>query len=50
MSKPKISTYSKFLIVKLAKAGISSTVLASVFGVPTQAVAAYQAWDTMRQK
>jgi hypothetical protein len=50
MSKPKVSNYNKYLIVKLAKAGISSTVLASVFGVPVQSIAAYRAWDTIRAK
>jgi hypothetical protein len=50
MSKPKVSNYNKYLIVKLAKEGVNSAIIARVFGVPTQAVAAYQAWDTMRQK
>lgn len=49
MEKPSVvSEREKSIIVALAKVGVSTPVLASAFGVPKQAIAAFKAWDTMR--
>jgi hypothetical protein len=49
MAKPSVvSEREKSIIVALAKAGVETPVIAKAWGIPTQAVAAYKAWDTMR--
>jgi FixJ family two-component response regulator len=48
--KNKVSEREKEIMVNLAKAGVTSKTIALAFGVPTQEVAAYKAWDTMRNE
>ena len=50
MAKKKIEVTEKDknIILSLAKAGVTTPVIAQAWGIPPQAVAAYKAWETMR--
>jgi len=43
-----VSEHEKRVMLKLASKGVPTKVIASSFGVPTQAVAAFKAWRTIR--
>lgn len=48
MSTTPLTPREKAAVLALAKAGVSTPVLAKAFRVPTQAIAAYKAWETTR--
>jgi hypothetical protein len=50
MSKTIVTNHDKELIMKLAEEKVSSTIIAKVFNIPRQAVAAWKAWKTMKAK
>lgn len=44
------TTREKKIIVQLHRLGLDSSMLAKVFGMRRQQVAAYVAWDTLRKR
>ena len=48
MDKQQVCEHDKQVMLRLAKLGVESHIIAEAFGIPKMAVAAYRAWETMR--
>ncbi len=47
-TKKIVTDREKEVIIRLAKAGVSTPIIADAFDLSTHAIGAFKAWDTMR--